>query len=248
MGEAVDIAANLQAIQRRIEVACARTNRPRDSVRLLLATKTNDAPRVREAVEAGALLLGENKVLEGEAKAHALAALGTTAEPTWHLIGHLQTNKIKHALRFASCIQSVDRPRLIEQLDKRLQFEGRALDVYLQVNTSREPSKFGVPPEEALALLRLAATYDTLRVRGLMTIGTLGASPEDARGSFRELRDVRDRLQAEGIDGVDLQELSMGMSGDMEVAIEEGATMVRVGTAIFGARPYPDEYYWPSSK
>lgn len=248
MGEAVAIADNLRATEARIDAACARAQRPRDSVRLLLATKTNDASRVREAVEAGALLLGENKVLEGEAKAEELAALGVPVAPTWHLIGHLQTNKIKNALRFAACIQSVDRLRLIEQLDQRLQFEGRSLDIYLQVNTSREASKFGVPPEDALALLRRAASYDTLRVRGLMTIGTLGASPEDARGSFRELREVRDRLQQEGIAGVDLRELSMGMSGDMEVAIEEGATMIRVGTAIFGARPYPDEYYWPSAK
>lgn len=245
VSEAKDIPSRLQAIDARIHAAALRAGRNPGEVRLLLATKTVDAARVLEAVQSGRTLLGENKVLEGEAKAEALAALDAAVQPSWHVIGHLQTNKIKHALRYASCIQSVDRERLLERLDQRLQYEGRSLDIMLQVNTSREASKYGVPPERALALARAAARFDTLRVTGLMTIGLLGASPEDARQSFRELRQVRDRMLSEGIERCEPRELSMGMSGDMEVAIEEGATMIRVGTAVFGARPYPDSYYWP---
>lgn len=241
-----DVSTNLMVVRERMRAATMRAGREPSELRLLLATKTVDASRVLAAVGAGELLLGENKVLEGEGKASALRELDSTVRPNWHVIGHLQTNKIKNALRYADCIQSVDRTRLLEQLDKRLQFEGRSLDIMLQVNTSREDSKYGVPPEDALALARAASSFDTLRVTGLMTIGLLGASPEDARQSFRELREVRERILAEGIEGVEPYELSMGMSGDMEVAIEEGATLIRVGTAVFGARPYPDSYYWPS--
>lgn len=246
MSDNPDIRANLEAVEARIAAAATRSGRAPDQVRLLLATKTVDAARVVTAVNAGRTLLGENKVLEGEAKAAAVNALAPDFEPTWHVIGHLQTNKIKYALRYAKCIQSVDRARLIEKLDARLQFEGRSLDIMIQVNTSRERSKYGVAPEDAIALARLAARYDTLRVTGLMTIGRLGSSPEAARDNFRLLHDVREQILLEDIEGCQPQELSMGMSGDMDVAIEEGATMVRVGTAVFGAREHPDSYYWPT--
>lgn len=246
MSTSTDIRANLELIEARIAAAAERGGRNPEDVRLLLATKTVEAARVVRAVNTGRTLLGENKVLEGEAKAAAVNALGPDLDPTWHVIGHVQTNKIKYALRYATCIQSVDRARLIEKLDARLQFEGRSLDIMLQVNTSREQSKYGVAPEDAVALARMAARYDTLRVTGLMTIGRLGSSPEAARENFRLLRAVREQILLEGIEGCQPQELSMGMSGDMDVAIEEGATMVRVGTAVFGARAHPDSYYWPS--
>lgn len=245
MSDAGDIRARLTQIDARMAEACARVGRDPDEVRLLLATKTVPAERVLYALNAGRVLLGENKVLEGESKADEMAKLEALNRPVWHLIGHLQTNKIKYALRYATCIQSVDRARLIEKLDARLQYEGRSIDIMLQVNTSRERSKYGVAPEEAIALARTAARYDTMRVIGLMTIGRLGSTPEVARENFRLLRQMRERILNEGIEGCHPYELSMGMSKDMEVAIEEGATMVRVGTAVFGEREYPDSYYWP---
>jgi pyridoxal phosphate enzyme (YggS family) len=240
------IQTRLAAVQQRIAAACDRAGRSPDSVRLLLATKTVEPARIRPAIDAGFQLLGENQVREGEAKHQQLAERGYP-ELAWHLIGHLQTNKIKYALRFASCIQSVDRMRLVEKLDRRLQYEGRALNIMLQFNTSREASKYGIDPAQAISFVRQVARFDTLRVTGLMTIGRLGARAEDARQSFRDLRQLRDRLLAENFERIAPRELSMGMSGDLEVAIDEGATLVRVGTAIFGERPYPDSYYWPGA-
>lgn len=247
MSDADEIRARLTAIDARMAASAARVGRDPDEVRLLLATKTVPAERVLSALNAGRVLLGENKVLEGEEKAQAIVQLSPRTPPAWHVIGHLQTNKVKYALRYASCIQSVDRLRLIEKLDARLLYEGRSIDIMLQVNTSREASKYGVAPEDAIALARAAARYDTLRVIGLMTIGRLGGTPEVARENFRLLRTLREQIIGEGIDGCYPHELSMGMSKDMDVAIEEGATMVRVGTAVFGERAYPDSYYWPQS-
>lgn len=245
MSQESHIREALSSVEARIATAAAKSGRDPDDVRLLLATKTVDAQRVIAALRAGRRLLGENKVLEGETKADEIRETAPDLKPCWHVIGHLQTNKIKNALRYATCIQSVDRVRLIEKLDQRLQFEGRAIDIMLQVNTSREDSKFGIPPEKAIELARTAAQYDTLRITGLMTIGLLGATPEDARQSYTDLRHIQKQILEAGIDNCSPHELSMGMSGDMEVAIEEGATMVRVGTAIFGKRAYPDSYYWP---
>lgn len=247
MSDAGDIRARLTAIDARMAASAARVGRDPDEVRLLLATKTVPASRVLCALNTGRVLLGENKVREGEEKAEAIAQLGPLNPPVWHLIGHLQTNKVKYALRYATCIQSVDRARLIEKLDARLLYEGRSIDIMLQINTSREPSKYGVAPEDAIALARTAARYDTLRVIGLMTIGRLGGTPDVARENFRLLRTLREQIVNEGIDGCTPYELSMGMSRDMDVAIEEGATMVRVGTAVFGEREYPDSYYWPQN-
>lgn len=246
MSEIQALRANLQTIEARIASAAERAGRRAEDVTLLLATKTVPAARVAQTLAINPYIFGENKVLEGEEKAQTLDAMDLSTPARWHLIGHLQTNKVKYALRYVDCIQSVDRFRLLERLDQRLQFEGRALDIMLQVNTSQEASKYGVPPEEVLALARRAASFDTLRIRGLMTIGKLGQSAEAARPGFRQLRECRDRLLAEGIEGCEPHELSMGMSGDLEVAVEEGATIVRVGTAVFGERAYPDAYYWPS--
>jgi pyridoxal phosphate enzyme (YggS family) len=238
------IEQQLAALNQRIRTACNRADRAPEDVRLMLATKTVESRRIQRALDAGYQLLGENKVREGEAKHRELLDADYSAAE-WHLIGHLQTNKIKYALRFASCIQSVDRMRLVEKLDQRLQFEGRAINIMLQFNTSGEASKYGIEPGQAVSFARQVGRFDTLCVTGLMTIGRLGAQPEDARQSFRRLRRLRDQLVAKGIDRVKPRELSMGMSGELEVAIEEGANLVRVGTAIFGQRPYPDSHYWP---
>jgi len=245
--DTASVADRLRRVNQRIEAACARADRDPRTVRLLLATKTVAAERIRPAIEAGCRLIGENKVQEAAPKHRALQTMGVSHEAAWHMIGHLQSNKVKHALRFADCIQSLDRARLVERLDRRLQYEGRAINVMLQFNTSGEASKYGADPDDAIAFARSVARCDTLRVVGLMTIGRFGAEPEVARESFRALRQVRNRLLAKGINRIEPRELSMGMSGDMEVAIDEGATMVRVGTAIFGPRPHPDAYYWPGA-
>ncbi|HEY0839164.1 MAG TPA: YggS family pyridoxal phosphate-dependent enzyme, partial [Vulgatibacter sp.] len=191
---------------------------------------------IRLAIEAGADLLGENRIQE------ALGKYRDVPEAEWHFIGHLQTNKVRQALEFARMIHSVDRSSLVEALDARLREQGRALDVLLQVNTSYEASKFGVEPEKAPELARLVADRRTLRVRGLMTIGPLSDDPERVRRAYRRLRELRDELQP--VLG-ELPVLSMGMSGDFELAIEEGATLIRVGTSVFGPRGTPDSEYWP---
>lgn len=235
-----DVRANIEAVRQRIARACLRAGRDPAEVTLLLVTKTVPPELVRLAVDAGERTFGENKAQEALAKARVLSDLPIV----WHFIGHLQTNKVKDVLSFASMVQSVDRMRLVEKLDQQLQRLGRSLDVLIQVNTSYEPSKYGVAPEETLAFVREVARYDTLNVRGLMTIGKLSADPDDARRCFRLLRQLRDRIAAEAIPRVQMDILSMGMSGDLEIAIEEGSTMVRVGTAVFGPRPQPDSHYW----
>jgi len=241
------LADALQRIRARIAAACARSGRSPEDVTLMLATKTVPAERIIAAYRAGATLVGENRVQEALAKHEALAAEDREAAEriTWHMIGHLQTNKIKHALRFASCVQSVDRVALVDKLQHHLTREERRLDVFIQVNTSGEASKFGVVPGEARALIEAVQGAERLRLRGLMTIGKLGSSPEAARPGFAVLHALRDELLANGALQAHQTELSMGMSSDFEIAIEEGATLVRVGTAVFGERPTPDSYYWP---
>ena len=230
------LTARIARVRERMAQACARVGRDPSEVRLLLATKTVPVERIRLAVGAGAHLLGENRIQE------ALGKYRDVPEAEWHFIGHLQTNKVRQALEFATMIHSVDRPSLVEALDARLREQGRRLDVLLQVNTSYEASKFGVEPEAAMELARFAAKHDTLRVRGLMTIGPLSDDLDRVRRAYRLLRQLRDELQ--GSLG-ELPILSMGMSGDFELAIEEGATLVRVGTTIFGPRGTPDAEYWP---
>lgn len=240
-----EVAGRLAEVRRRIAAACERSGRDPAGVRLLLATKTVPPERIAEAVLAGASLLGENKVQEGIAKHRQVGSL-TARMVEWHFIGHLQTNKVADVLKWSSLVQSVDRPELVDKLQRRLEHEDRTLDVYMQVNTSAEASKFGVHPDAAPDLARRILAADRLALRGLMTIGLLGATPEAARPSLRALRLTRDRLLHEGIVRDEhVQELSMGMTGDLEVAIEECATLVRVGTAVFGPRPTPDTLYWP---
>jgi pyridoxal phosphate enzyme (YggS family) len=162
------------------------------------------------------------------------------------VIGHLQTNKAKVVARFASEVQALDSLRVAEALDRRLQAEGRSLDVYVQVNTSGEASKYGLPPHGTLAFVRELPPFRSLRVRGLMTLALLSSEPARVRRCFAMLRSLRDRLHQDAPAGIGMDELSMGMSGDFETAIEEGATVVRVRQAIFGARALPDSHYWPA--
>lgn len=239
-GEA--ISARLVDLRRRIVGACARAGRDPGSVRLLPVSKTVPAERLRAAVAAtGFVELAENKVQEAAQKAEALVDL----KLRWVVIGHLQSNKAKPVARFASEFQALDRLALADSLQRRLERENRSLDVLVQINTSGEASKFGVTPEQALPLLRALPAHSRLRVRGLMTLAVFSTDAERVRACFRQLRKLRDQLRDVAIAGVALDELSMGMSGDFEIAIEEGATTVRIGQALFGPRLLPDSYYWP---
>lgn len=237
----MSISQNLQDISQRIQNACKKVDREPDSVRLLLATKTVSADKIKEAILLGNPLIGENKVQEVEEKYADLKSVRHES----HFIGHLQTNKIKHLLRCdIDCIQSVDRMKLVRRLQNRLVFEDKELDVFIQVNTSGEKSKFGIHPDKALDFIKEASAYDRLHIRGLMTIGLFSSDANKVRPCFRLLREIRDEVNLLGITKTPILELSMGMSKDLETAIEEGATIVRVGTSIFGERPYPDSYYW----
>jgi pyridoxal phosphate enzyme (YggS family) len=217
----LDIRANLGRVQEAVARACARAGRSPDHVLIIAVSKTVDVERVRMAVAAGVAALGENRVQEARGK---IEALGRPVP--WHLIGSLQTNKAKDAARLFDWIHSVDRLELARELSRRA--GDRVLDVLLQVNLGDEPQKGGVAPAEVKRLSEAVVGLPGLRLRGLMAIPPVAPSPEQTRPHFRRLRELRDELG--------LEHLSMGMSADFEVAIEEGATMVRVGTAIFGPR------------
>jgi pyridoxal phosphate enzyme (YggS family) len=226
------IAENLAAVHRRMAAACARAGRSPDSVRLLAVSKTHGPDAVRAAAAAGQVLFGENRVQEAAAKMPECPA-----HVQWHLIGHLQSNKAAQAARLFDWVHSVDSVRLLEALDRHAGEAGRRLDVLVQVNVSGEGSKSGLAPEGVPAVLARCNELTNVQVRGLMTIPPLTEDPEKARPYFRALRELRDRWAAEL--GMDLDELSMGMTHDLEAAIGEGATIVRVGTAIFGERARP---------
>jgi len=219
----VDIRVNLERVQAAIAEACRRAGRPAGDVLLVAVSKTVDVERIRLAVAAGVVALGENRVQEARDK---IEALGHPVP--WHLIGHLQTNKARDAARLFDWVQSVDRLELAAELDRRSRALGRTLDALIEVNVGEEPQKAGARPDEVKRLLDAAGSLGGLRIRGLMAIPPAVASAELARPHFRRLRELRDACG--------LEHLSMGMSADYEVAIEEGATMVRVGTAVFGPR------------
>ncbi|MBD7949822.1 YggS family pyridoxal phosphate-dependent enzyme [Oerskovia rustica] len=237
-----DFTRALDAVRSRIVAAAAEAGRNPATVRLLAVSKTVPEDRIRQAVAAGLVRLGENKVQEARRKSENLADL----DVEWAVIGHLQTNKAKDVAAFATEFQALDSLRVAQALDRRLQTLGRGLDVLVQVNTSDEPSKYGLAPEEVPAFVQALPTFTALRVRGLMTLAELTTDRERVRGCFARLRSLRDRLRDTAPDGVGLDELSMGMSGDYELAIAEGATCVRVGQAVFGPRAVPDSAYWPT--
>ncbi len=239
-----DFARNLDAVQARIARAAARAGRDPRSVRLLPVSKTVAEDRLRNAVAAGYHRLGENKVQEAKRKSDNLADL----DVSWAVVGHLQTNKARDVAAFAAEFQALDSLRLAEALDRRLQAAGRSLDVFVQVNTSGEESKYGLSPDEVPAFLAALPRFETLRVQGLMTLALFSSDLERVRACFVRLRTLRDRARDTDPDLIGPGELSMGMSGDFEVAIDEGATCVRVGQALFGSRApqYDEAHYWPS--
>lgn len=240
-----EIISNLNQINKRIKNACKKAGRKPDEIKLLLATKTVPAERITIALQAGQTLIAENKVQEIKEKYEALKEIPHTQ----HFIGHLQTNKIKEILKYnVSCIQSLDRLELAEKLHQRLKTENKTIEVLIQVNTSNEESKFGVSPDEVITFVKQVAQFETLNIKGLMTIGLFSAETEKVRKCFQLLQAIQQQVIALKLPRVQMQELSMGMSGDLETAIEEGATIIRVGTAIFGRRIYPDSYYWNEAK
>jgi hypothetical protein len=236
-----EIKDNLAMIQQKIADACVKAGRNPSSVRLLPVTKTVPAERLRIAYAAGCHEMGENKIQEAREKSELLSDL----DIKWCIIGHLQTNKVKYITRFAHEFQALDSLKVAAELDKRLQAAGRGMDVYVQVNSSGEVSKFGLPPEDVEDFVRQLPNYSSLRIRGLMTLAIFSTDLDRVRACFVRMRDLQERLRQSAPAGLSFDELSMGMSGDFELAIEEGATVVRVGQAIFGKRPLPDSHYWP---
>lgn len=232
---------NIVSIKSRIRAAAENSGRNPNEIKLLLATKTVLSQNIITAIKTGETLIGENKIQELKDKYEELK---NTPHQT-HFIGHLQTNKIKEVIKYADCIQSVDRLELAEKLQKRLEFENRTLDVFIQVNTSYEESKFGISPENALTFAQHIKQLDRLNIKGLMTIGLFSAETEKVRKCFQLLKNIQLQMLEKDLP---IDELSMGMSNDLETAIEEGSTIIRVGTAIFGKRPYPDSYYWNDNK
>jgi len=225
----VSLAENLNSIQQRIGAACGRAGRDPASVTLLAVSKTHPPETVQEAIEAGQLLFGENKVQEAKAKIPLCPG-----KARWHFIGHLQSNKCRDAVELFALIQSVDSLALAQEINKRAEAAAETMPVLLEINVAGEASKFGYPPEQMLAELRTINALPRLEVQGLMAIPPFSPVPEKTRPYFQKLRELKQR--AEAVLGVPLPELSMGMSGDFEIAIEEGATLVRVGTALFGER------------
>ena len=216
-------------VQARIAAACARAGRPVESVRLVAVSKTHPPEHVEAAARCGLRLFGENKVQEAAAKVP-----NCSSSLEWHLVGHLQSNKVRPAVQLFSLIHSIDSAELLLRLNRICDEEGRRMPVCLEVNVAGEASKFGLAPDAVSGVLAAAQDCARIEVAGLMAIPPAVEDPDRARGFFRTLRELRDRLRGET--GYELPELSMGMSHDFETAIEEGATMVRVGTDIFGVR------------
>jgi pyridoxal phosphate enzyme (YggS family) len=226
------IAENIAHVRARMEAAAKRAGRDPGKVRLVAVSKTVDLERIREAIEAGVDSLGENYVQEAHKKIEALEQ-----KVSWHFIGHLQSNKAKVAARLFDWVHSVDSLKLAEELSRAGKLQNRVLPVLLQVNLGQEETKSGAQKEEVFRLLERMASLPGIFVKGLMTMPPFFDNPEDSRPYFRALRILGEDVSKSRIPGVVMEELSMGMSNDFEVAVEEGATLVRVGTAVFGPRP-----------
>lgn len=227
----VDVAANYRKVLERVSEAASRCGRDPKGIKLLAASKAQNASRILQAIEAGIGLFGENYVQEAEAKREAIR------DPVeWHMIGHLQRNKVKTALEIFDLIQSLDSLELARELDREGKKRGKTVRVFLEVNLGGEESKSGIAKDEVGSLLREVAKLPYLRIEGLMSVPPFSENPEEMRPYFRALKELKSDLMALNLPNVELKELSMGMTHDYPVAIEEGATLVRIGTAIFGPR------------
>lgn len=222
---------NITTVREIIAERALKSGRQASDVRLMAVTKQVDDERILDAVEAGIRIIGENYIQEGKRK---YDLIGPRVE--WHMIGHLQKNKAKYAVQFVDMIHSVDRFDLAKEIDRRAAAADRTMKILIEVNISGEQSKSGVAAEATLELVRRVSSLPALSIQGLMTMPPWSSDPEDARPYFRSLRLLRDRISEEEIPGVEMRELSMGMTDDYPVAVEEGATIVRIGRAIFGSR------------
>jgi hypothetical protein len=234
------IEANLGRVRDNIESVCARCGRRAQEIALVAVTKSAEMEAIQAAVEAGLTQLGESRVQQLAERAGQLAAWlqvrsvrGGGQKVRWHMVGHLQRNKVKAVLDAVEVIHSVDSLRLAEEINLRAERAGRVIDVLVQVNCSQEPQKFGCPVGAAIHLAELVCTLRNLRLIGLMTMGPLAGGPEAARPAFVRLRELFEEMRNEKIGGADFRHLSMGMSQDYPIAIEEGATILRIGSAIF---------------
>jgi pyridoxal phosphate enzyme (YggS family) len=234
----MSISENVARVRERIAAAAARVGRDPKSITLMAVSKTVETERIREAVKAGIQVFGENRVQEFEAK---FPGTEDRKGATWHLIGHLQTNKVRKAAEIFDAVDSLDSQRLAEKLDQAAGVAGKVLPVLIEINVGGETSKTGIPLDspELDQLLQAMPRFEHLQVRGLMAVPPVTPEPKGARPYFRLVRDLRDSIAARKLPGIEMETLSLGMSHDFEVAIEEGSTCVRVGTAIFGERPRP---------
>ena len=222
----------IQKIEQQIREAAIKAGRAPEAVRLVAVSKIKPAEMVKEAMQAGQRIFGENYIQEAVAKVEEIGDPGIE----WHFIGHLQSKKAKYAAGVFALIHSVDTLKLAKEIDKHAEKKGTVQEILIQVNTSDEESKSGATEDSVTELVRDVAALDHVAIKGLMTMPAFFDDPEGARPYFRQLRRIKERIESLAIPGVEMKELSIGMSGDFEVAIEEGATLVRVGTAIFGAR------------
>lgn len=223
---------NILGIKKNITEAAIKAGRDPSGIKLMGVSKTVDDQRINEAIAAGIDMIGENYVQEAKRK---IELMGHPV--AWHFIGHLQTNKAKYAVRLFDMIHSVNRLDLAQELDKRANAGGMRMPVLMEINVSGEATKSGVPLKEAMPLIKQMSRFRNLNVQGLMTMPPWFDDPEDARPYFAALRELRDGITREGIEEITMKELSMGMSGDYMVAVEEGSTIVRIGRSIFGERP-----------
>jgi len=232
----MSISDNIARVRQRISQAAARAGRNPDSITLMAVSKVVEPERIHQAYEAGILVFGENRVQEFADKASAVQDL---AQAEWHLIGHLQSNKANRAAGLFHAIDSVDSLRVTQKLNQAAQQAGKILTALIEINVGGEENKSGIAPDspQLEELLNAASGLQNLQVQGLMTIPPYTEDPEGARPYFRQLRDLRDQIAARKLPGIGMEVLSMGMSHDFEIAIEEGSTCIRVGTAIFGERP-----------
>lgn len=238
----MSVAENIREVEAKIAAAAEKSGRKAEDVLLLAVSKTKPVGLIGEAVKAGCVSLGENKVQEIMEKYEPMMEYTPEGDRIhWHLIGHLQTNKVKYIIDKVDMIHSVESLKLAEEIEKRAAQKGVVMDILIEVNMADEESKFGVKPEDTEALLREISKMEHIRVRGLMTVAPFVENQEENREVFRQMRELLVDMNGKKIDNIKMDTLSMGMTGDYEVAIEEGATIVRVGTGIFGERYYPNK-------
>ena len=229
----MSITENLSMVENKIAAACKRAGRERDEVKLIAVSKTQPVEAIREAIEYGINSFGENRVQELREKTEIIKD-----NLDWHLIGHLQTNKVKYVVGKVSLIHSLENIRLAEAIDKEAKKHNVIVDVLVEVNIAKEDTKFGVNPEEVESFIREVLIFKNINIRGLMTVAPYTDISEENRKYFKQLKKIMVDLNSKNIHNVNMNVLSMGMTGDYEIAIEEGATLVRVGTGIFGSRDY----------